>query len=84
MGGYAVWQEYESRRQPGGPLVIVSIQVDLFTKEEFDPALEHILAALDAARVAHEVPWTRYDADTGYIHHTIACEIMTGKTERMD
>ena len=75
-GSYVVWQEYGGRRQRGGPLLVHKIQVDLFTRTELDPALRDITDALDRAGVTFEAPKTTYEADTGYIHHIILCEVV--------
>lgn len=75
-GNYAVWQEYGGTRQKSGPLAIRKIQVDIFTRTEFDPALEEIVAALDAAGVKSRAPKTTYEHDTGYTHHILLCEVL--------
>lgn len=75
-GNYVVWREYSGNRQKSGPLMRRRIQVDLFTRVEFDPALDTIREALDAAGVAAEAPKTTYEPDTGYIHHIILCEVV--------
>lgn len=75
-GNYVVWQEYGGRRQEGGPLLVHKVQVDLFTRVEFDPALQVIEAALDGAGVARDAARTTYEEDTGYIHHILLCEVV--------
>ena len=71
-----VWQEYGGKRQEGGPLLVRRIQVDLFTRMEFDPVLPSIENTLDAAGVARDATKTTYEDDTGYIHHIILCEVI--------
>ena len=75
-GNYVVWQEYSGYRQPGSPLMIHNIQVDLFTRTEHDPALQNIKNALRDAGVAFEAPLTDYEPETKYIHHAIDCQIV--------
>lgn len=75
-GNYAVWREYGGRRRDVGRLVVRKIQVDLFTRTEFDPALDAIQMALGGAGVAFDAPRVMYEEDTGYIHHVILCEVI--------
>ena len=75
-GNYLGWREYGGARQRSGPLEVRKIQVDLFTRTEFDPALEVIAAALTAAGVAFQAPKTSYEPETGYIHHILLCEVL--------
>ncbi len=76
---YAVWQEYHARRKPGTPLVVRSIQVDFYSREELDPALEWILREFDAAGVFYEEPETSYDPETGYTRNMIDCQIIDAR-----
>lgn len=81
-GSYVVWQEYAARRQTGGPLLAVNVQVDLYTRKELDPMVDRLLQALEGAGVYHQEPEVGYDPDTGYLRHTIECEIVDTTTRR--
>ena len=80
MGRYMVWTEYGGRRFLAGDrdeTRIVRIQVDLFTKTEYDPAFRALYDLLDAAEgVAFSHPLTDFENDTGYIHHIFDCEVL--------
>lgn len=82
MGSYVVWQEYAARRQAGGPLLAVNVQVDLYTRKELDPMVDRVLRALERAGVYHQEPEVSYDPGTGYIRHMIECEIIDTTTRR--
>lgn len=74
-GDYTRWQEFgESVVYADGARTTIysNIQVDRFTKTEFDPIVTAIRSALDAAGIPYEYQ-VDYEDDTGYIHHIFDC-----------
>lgn len=74
------WQEYGGKTLSTSnrhTLRVARIQVDMFTKTEYDPLLDKLLRSLAGARgVAYSEPITDYEPDTGYIHHSVECEVI--------
>jgi len=76
-GNYTVWREYADKplyADGQREVVYQQIQVDRFTKTEYDPVVESIKTALDGA----DIPFlhlTDYENDTGYIHHIFDCTV---------
>lgn len=74
---YTVWAEYgekslnaDNRREDKA----WKIQVDRFTKIEYDPIADLIGAALDRDDISFSY-LCDYEKDTGYIHHIWDCEV---------
>ncbi len=74
---YTVWSEYgddglsaDSIRQESA----WKIQVDRYTKLEYDPVVDAIRAALDRDDISYEYSCD-FEQDTGYIHHIFDCEV---------
>ena len=74
---YTVWAEYgakglmaDNRLQEG----VWRIQVDRFTKIEYDPMITAINSALDRDDITFEYQ-VDYEEDTGYIHHIWDCSV---------
>ena len=80
VGRYIVWTEYGGRRilsDDREDSRIQKIQVDLFTKTEYDPAFRALYSLLDKAEdIAFPHPLTDFESDTGYIHHIFDCEVL--------
>jgi hypothetical protein len=77
QGNYIVWAEYgdkamtaDNRREERA----LCVQVDLFTKIEFDPTVDEINSALNRDDISFEY-LCDYEQDTGYIHHIWDCEV---------
>jgi len=78
-GNYTTWHEYRSEALAGDDARIGTkwhIQVDRFTKLEYDPMVDVMGAALDAWVEIGYVYRVDYEIDTGYIHHTWDCEVV--------
>lgn len=74
---YTVWAEYGANRLTAGDTEVeraIKIQIDRFTKIEYDPIADAITAMLNANEICYE-PHTDYEKDTGYIHHIWECEV---------
>ena len=74
---YTLWAEYGRKRLMADNRVAestIKIQVDRYTKIEYDPIADAITAVLDAAEIPHEY-LTDFEPDTGYIHHIWDCEV---------
>lgn len=80
-GNYIVWSEYGENALCADNKVSVSaqkVQVDYYTKTEFDPLVDQLRAALNEA----EIPYS-YDCDTErdgdgtllFIRHIFDCEV---------
>lgn len=75
---YIVWAEYMC-----SPLcadnnqaeILWKVQIDLFTKTEYDPAAESVVEELLKNEVAIIDRSTTYETDTGYIHHIYDVEV---------
>lgn len=81
---YLVWAEYSANGvYADGQRVAKtqSIQLDLYTKTEFDPVLDALECVLTEAGVAFDGPDTEYEPDTGYIHHRLDCEVLIHGTD---
>lgn len=71
-GNYTVWQEYDQTYSHADDRIAhstVRVQVDRYTKTEYDPMVAAITQALDAGGVTVMGPRTLFEPDTGYIHH---------------
>ena len=73
---YTTWAEYlrmqgsaDNRRNSGW-----RIQIDRYTKAEFDPVAERIETMLDRSDGITYEYRVDYDQDSGYIRHTFDCE----------
>lgn len=77
-GNYTCWAEFRSSRYTtdnGTEDIKWFIQVDRFTKIEYDPMVEAIDAVLDRDDVAASYDCD-HELDTGYIHHFWTCEVI--------
>jgi hypothetical protein len=75
---YIVWAEYGGSKlgaDSRGQEKAARVQVDLFTRTEFDSNVETITALLDQDDIAASEPLTDYEPDTGYIHHIWDCNV---------
>lgn len=68
---YTVWREFGKRSLPEPTW---KIQVDRYTKIEYDPVIALINAALERDDIAFDY-LCDYEKDTGYIHHIWDCEV---------
>ena len=75
QGNYTIWTEFgetadyaDSKRS----VVFKSVQVDRYTKLEYDPVVDSLRAALDAAGIPYAYLCDP-NQDTGYIHHIFDC-----------
>jgi hypothetical protein len=74
---YIVWAEYGGHNQTADNAITekaIRVQVDLFTKTEFDPAVEAINSLLDRDDISFKY-LCDYEPDTGYIHHIWDTEV---------
>ena len=74
---YTVWSEYGANRLTADNTEVGrtwEIQVDRFTKIEFDPIADAIAATLNNAEIAFTY-LLDYEPDTKYIHHIWDCEV---------
>ena len=75
---YLVYTEYERPRfiaDNSGAEGGWKIQLDYYTKKEFDPLAETIEGILDA----NDIAFSRlkdFEKDTGYHHHIFDCEVI--------
>lgn len=75
---YIVWHEYGTGGCHGDNVRAVrvrSVQVDLFTREEFDPLADALEALLTDSQIPFDGPQTDFEDDTGYIHIWWDCEV---------
>ena len=78
-GEHIVWQETSGRGIYGGNRrkgAVKIIQVDLYTTDESGELLGKLLEVLDTDEVAFTEPVTTYEKETGYIRHTVECEVV--------
>ncbi|HBV85761.1 MAG TPA: hypothetical protein DEF42_03680 [Desulfosporosinus sp.] len=68
---YTVWKEFERRKTPEEEW---RIQVDRFTKIEYDPIVELIDTALSTDDISFDYK-VDYEENTGYIHHIWDCTV---------
>ncbi len=76
---HIIWQEEQNRALHGDGKrteLIRHVQVDLYTKAEYPPLLDEMLAALEDAEVAFEEPIPDYDTETGFYRYIIECEVI--------
>jgi len=74
---YIVWAEYGTNKLSADsryPETAWRVQVDYFTKTEFDPNVARIDTVLDTDEVSYDY-LVDYEDDTGYIHHIWDCEV---------
>lgn len=74
---YTVWAEYGANRLTAGDTEterVHKIQIDRFTKIEYDPIADAITDMLNENNICYE-PQTDYEPDTKYIHHIWDCEV---------
>lgn len=75
---YIVWAEYglnqlssDNEYDDGA----FRVQIDLFTKIEFDPKVKELRKLLDRDDIAFSY-LVDHEEDTGYIHHIFDCEVV--------
>jgi hypothetical protein len=76
-GNYTVWAEYGTNDLHADSKKVESvwkIQIDRFTKIEYDPVAAAITDMLDENCIAYKY-LVDYEPDTGYIHHIWDCEV---------
>lgn len=74
---YTRWQEYGAGHLSGDSLYIDRkwrIQVDRFTKIEYDPVVDLITSVLDRDDISFGY-LCDFEPDTGYVHHVWDCEV---------
>ncbi|WP_041274641.1 hypothetical protein [Desulforamulus reducens] len=74
---YIVWSEYGTQGlNADSEIQEISwrVQVDFFTKTEFDPNVEKISSLLDREDISFSY-LVDYEQDTGYVHHIWDCEV---------
>ncbi len=74
---YIVWAEYGANDINADNALIERawrVQVDYFTKTEFDSNADKITELLNCNEIAFEYQ-VDYEEDTGYIHHIWDCEV---------
>lgn len=72
-----VWAEYDTNdviADDGHYHTIYKIQVDRYTKIEFDPMVDAINLILEHPQIAYGYR-SLYEKETGYIHHVWDCEV---------
>ncbi len=77
-GDYTVWSEYDATYMVADDNIVAItnyIQVDRFTRHEYDPMVEAITQGLDVYEVVLRDRRTIYEPDTGYIHHIWDVEV---------
>lgn len=78
-GNYTVWAEYNQNFMVADDKIhsgLLFVQVDRYTKTEYDPMVDAITAGLDVSHVFIRDRRTIYENDTGYIHHIWDLEVM--------
>ncbi len=68
---YIVWNEFGRKGLSADSQIqekAIKVQVDYFTKTEFDSTVEEIDSLLDSDDISFEYQ-VDYEEDTGYIHH---------------
>lgn len=76
-GNYTVWAEYGQNILKADDAVAESadkIQIDRFTKIEYDPVADAIKTMLNEQCIVFEYH-VDYEEVTGYIHHIYDCEV---------
>ncbi|HBV86885.1 MAG TPA: hypothetical protein DEF42_09610 [Desulfosporosinus sp.] len=74
---YIVWSEFGTKKLNSDSQMkekVIKVQVDLFTKTEFDPNVEEIDSVLDSDDISFDYQ-VDYEEDAGYIHHIWDCEV---------
>lgn len=74
---YTVWAEYGANRFTAGDTEAertLKIQIDRFTKIEYDPMADAITAMLNENNICYE-PHTDFEEKTGLTHHFWDCEV---------
>lgn len=77
LDSYIVWSEYGGHNRTADNAIgeqAIRVQVDLFTRTEFDPDVEKINTLLDIDEISFDYQ-VDYEKDTGYIHHIWDCEV---------
>lgn len=75
---YIVWAEYGDKRLSADSEFeekAFRVQVDFFTKTEFDSKVAQIDTLLDRDDISYEY-LVDHEEDTGYIHHIWDCEVV--------
>ena len=76
---YIVWQETGWKAyygSDGRKAVVVFIQVELYTEDDFDPLLDELIALLEKHNISFLEPVTTFDISTKKILHIIECEVI--------
>lgn len=74
---YIVWAEYGGHNRTADNSIgerALRVQIDLFTRTEFDPDVEKINTLLDRDDISYEY-LVDHEEDTGYIHHIWDAEV---------
>lgn len=74
---YIVWSEYGANTQGADSRIAEQayrVQVDYFTRTEFDANVETITALLDVDEISFRY-LVDFEKDTGYIHHIWDCVV---------
>ena len=74
---YTVWAEYGDSQLKADDTAkehVLKIQIDRFTKIEYDPMADAITQLLDDNDIVYEY-LVDFEKDTGYIHHVWDCEV---------
>ena len=78
-GNYTVWSEYNEVYGIADDQIaskVAHIQVDRYTRLEYDPMVDTITHTLDEGGVLVIDRRTLFEMDSGYIHHIWDCELM--------
>lgn len=74
---YTVWDEYGENKLTADDAkaeMAIKIQIDRFTKIEYDPVVDAIRDMLDRECIAYEY-LSDNEPDSKYIHHIFDCEV---------
>lgn len=77
-GNYTVWTEYSEVFHTADDQIhdsVLRVQVDRYTKMEYDPMVSTITQALDVPEVLVIDRRILFERDSGYIHHIWDCEV---------
>lgn len=75
---YTRWQEFRDKALIADSVrkeKVWKIQVDRFTKDEYDPVVDLINSALDRDDISYEY-LVDFEPETSYIHHIWDCEVV--------
>ncbi len=68
-GAAALWADGQQQGQA------ISGTIDYFTKTEYDPNVQAIEAALNAAKISFKLESVQHEEETGYIHYEWIFEV---------